>query len=286
MKLTYIVILLIIGTTLLSASNLRVEVKELSKNSSKYKILDVRNGQLFLKGHIKGAISFHVNLSYDNLKLDGKITPPNKMQDIIQKHGLNIDDKILIYDDGSFFDATRLFWTLEVYGFKNLRVLNGGYPQYIKSKLPISKQTLAIKPSNYIASVDNKRLATKFTTQIATRNPNQLIIDARQHRSYIGDNSSAKRFGHIPKAINIPATKNIEKDGNLSKLKTTKELKQLYKNVDKSKKIVLYCAMGKTATTNYFALRELGYDVSNYDSSWKEWGNDYNLPVINRAKEK
>ena len=35
------------------------------------------------------------------------------------------------------------------------------------------------------------------------------------------------------------------------------------------------------ATTNYFALRELGFDVAAYDASWREWGNDYNLPITN-----
>jgi thiosulfate/3-mercaptopyruvate sulfurtransferase len=29
----------------------------------------------------------------------------------------------------------------------------------------------------------------------------------------------------------------------------------------------------------YFVLRGLGYDVSVYDGSWYEWGNDLNLPL-------
>ena len=62
-------------------------------------------------------------------------------------------------------------------------------------------------------------------------------------------------------------------------------LKEIYKNVDKSKKIVLYCAIGRIAATNYFALRELDYDVSNYDASWKEWGNDSSLPITNPSKD-
>ena len=30
----------------------------------------------------------------------------------------------------AFFDATRLFWALEVYGFANVKILNTGYENW------------------------------------------------------------------------------------------------------------------------------------------------------------
>ena len=70
-----------------------------------------------------------------------------------------------------------------------------------------------------------------------------------------------------------------------AELQNIDRLKELYKEVDKTKKIVIYCAIGRISATNYFALRELDYDVANYDASWKEWGNDTTLPITNRSKE-
>jgi len=148
----------------------------------------------------------------------------------------------------------------------------------ISTKIPNRKQ------SNYIAEINHKRLATKFTTQIATKNPNQTIIDARGNEAYRGKISSAKRFGHIPKAINIPATHNINYEKNSSQLKIIKNLENIYKDIDKKQKVVIYCALGRISATNYFALRELDYDVANYDASWKEWGNDFSLPISKKAK--
>lgn len=284
-KLFYIFFFLIFMNISLYANSLRIEINDLSKNLSDYKIIDVRNPDKFIIDHIKGAINLPANLTYENKSINGRITEPSKMQNLIRKLGLDINDKIVIYDNGTFFDASRVFWALEVYGFKELKLLNAGYDYWKELNLEISSDFIDIKPSNYISSLDNKKLATKFTTQIATRNNSQVIIDARGYDFYVGDKTSAVRYGHIPKAINIPATENIENDNSVSKLKNISELQKVYKDLNKDKKIIIYCTIGRIASTNYFALRELGYDVSNYDASWNEWGNDLNLPIINLAKK-
>jgi thiosulfate/3-mercaptopyruvate sulfurtransferase len=255
-------------------------MEQLLKDINKVTILDVRDEVVFSKGHIKGAINFPINLTYEHKSINGKIIQPDKMQDILRQKGLDVSNNIVVYDNGSFFDASRLFWTLEVYGFKNVKLLNGGYDEWSTFEFPISKKAITPTPSNYIASINNKRLATKFTTQIATKNPKQTIIDARPYKAYVGKVSSAKRYGHIPKAIHIAAHDNIE----TKRLKTKEELQKLYNGINKNEKVIIYCAIGRIASTNYFALRELGYEVANYDASWKEWGNDYNLPVINKNK--
>jgi len=257
-------LLLIIGTVNLTAKSLRIESNDLANNLNDFKILDTRN---------------------NNQQKNGKLTNPIKMQSIIRKLGLNTDSQIVIYDDGSFYDSARLFWALEVYGFKNVKLLNTGYENWKSLNYKTSIYNNDIKESNYIAQINSKRLATKFTTQIATKNPNQIIIDARPEKAYLGKVSSASRFGHIPKAVNFPASHNISYKKDNKELKNVDQLKELYKDVDKSKKIVLYCAIGRISTTNYFALRELDYDVANYDASWKEWGNDKSLPISKAEKE-
>jgi len=284
-QLQVIFLIFMVCTLSLQAQSLRIEAEELSKNILHYKILDTRTKYLYTQGHIKGALNFPIELTYEHIKNDGKLTNPIKMQKILRELGLQLDSPIIVYDDGTFFDATRLFWALEVYGFTNVRLLNTGYDTWELSSLPISIKIPSVQKSNYIAQVNNKRLATKFTTQIATRNPNQIIIDARGVKAYKGKISSAKRFGHIPKAVNFPASHNIDYENNTQKIHTIAKLKEIYKNVDKTKKVILYCAIGRIATTNYFALRELDYDVANYDASWKEWGNDQSLPIINLSKE-
>ena len=275
----FLILTFLLTLTSLQASTFRVEPKTLQDNLSNYKVLDTRDSALYKKGHILNAINFPVSLTYKDQQLNGKLTDPFSMQKIIQNLGLKESDTLVIYDDGSFFDAARLFWALEVYGFKNVNLLNAGYAQWKELDYTTSTAIPKITKSDYITVIDNQRIATKFATQIATKNPNQIIIDARNNSAYIGEVSSAKRFGHIPKALNIPATHNINHSKDLIALKGKAALKDLYKELDKKKKIIIYCAIGKISATNYFALRELGYNVSNYDASWKEWGNDFKLPV-------
>ncbi len=279
-----ILIVVVLSSLTLHAEVLRIEIDDLSKNMSSYKIIDVREASEYKKNHLKGAINFPIDLTFENKNIDGKISKPNTIQELFRNLGLNSDDKIVIYDEGNFFDAARVFWSFEVYGFKHVKLLNGGYNEWKEKNLPISNDIPVVKKSDYIASINNKRLSTKFTTQIATKNPNQVIIDARSYDAYIGKTSVAQRFGHIPKALHIPAVHNLNKEERITKLKNTDLLKDLYKNINKDKKIVIYCAIGKVAATNYFALRELGYNVSNYDASWKEWGNDFNLPIEKKSE--
>lgn len=284
-KLKLLLLTLLMSAFTLNAQSLRIEPTQLVKNISTYTVLDTRAEKLYKEGHIKGALNFPIILTYEHIKNNGKLTNPIKMQKILRKLGLNLNSKIIVYDDGTFFDATRLFWALEVYGFTDVKLLNTGYKNWQSLSYSISKEKPSVKSSNYIAQINNKRLATKFTTQIATRNPNQIILDARGEKAYNGDISSAKRFGHIPKARNYPATHNINYGNKTQTLQTISKLKEIYKDVDKSKKIVLYCAIGRIAATNYFALRELDYNVANYDASWKEWGNDNTLPITNPSKD-
>jgi len=278
-----LLMLLILSTLSLNASSLRVSAQTLYENINNYKILDTRDTTAYSAGHINNAINFPISSTYENMQVNGKLTDPFTMQTIVQNLGLNASDSLVIYDDGSFFDAARLFWALEVYGFKNVTLLNAGYRQWIEKGYKSSTQIPKITKSDYITIIDTNRLATRFSTLIATKNPNQIIIDARPDKAYIGKISSAKRYGHIPKALSIPASHNIDTDSIITQLKNPTQLADIYKNVDKSKKVIIYCAIGKISATNYFALRELGYNVSNYDASWREWGNS-TLPIIKPTK--
>jgi thiosulfate/3-mercaptopyruvate sulfurtransferase len=143
----------------------------------------------------------------------------------------------------------------------------------------VSGEKPEVVPSQFVPTVDHRRIASKFATRLASLNPRQVVIDARPSQAYRGETSTAKRFGHIPTAISIPVHDNVREENGELLLRKTGELRQLYAGLPKDGKIILYCEIGRVSSTNYLALRELGYDVANYDASWREWGNDFSLPV-------
>jgi len=259
--------------------SLRISPETLKQQLNQFVVLDARSEELFNQGHIEGAINFPINSTYHNNKINGKISQPINIQKNFRLRGLAKDSKVIVYDDGALADAARLFWVLEVYGLTQVKVLDHGYDDWSNKNYPISLDKTIPKPSQYITTINHKRLASKFTTQIASHNSNQIIIDARSISDYIGKTSTAKRFGHIPTAINIPFSLHISKQDGINQLKSTAELRDLYSQIPKDKKVILYCSIGRISSTNYLALRELGHDVANYDASWNEWANDFNLPI-------
>lgn len=268
-----------------ASDSLRVDAETLKQaidqNQQSAVLLDTRSQDLYQQGHIPGALNLPVNWTYAHKKTNGAVINPHQAQALFRKLGLDIQTPVIIYDDGALVDAARLFWTLEVYGLQHVKVLSTGYDYWTKHGYPVTQQTTSATPSQYIAEVKHQRLATKFSTLLATKNPNELIIDARPLPAYLGEESSAKRFGHIPTALNIPASHNLRLKDHMASFQPVNELKKVYAQIPKNKKVIIYCAIGRISSANYLALRELGYDVSNYDASWKEWGNDITLPIVN-----
>lgn len=274
-------LLFFISLNLSAAEPLRISAEQLQQNlnSPGLVILDSRSEQEYQQAHIQGALNFPEAWTYNNQSVDGRIVQPTSLQHILRNLGLTTETPVIIYDDGQMMTAARLFWTLEVYGLKNVKILNKGYADWLNLDLPLAFNTPSPVASQYIPVINHERLATKLTTLLASKNPNQLIIDARPNTAYRGLESSAKRFGHIPSATNIPADHNLKQETQITSLKSLKELQTLYTDIPKAKKVVLYCAIGRISTMNYFTLRELGYNVANYDASWKEWGNDFSLAI-------
>ncbi|MDG6778190.1 rhodanese-like domain-containing protein [Thiomicrorhabdus sp. zzn3] len=265
------------------ADTLRIQPSELktvlNEKAANIVILDTRSEQAYRDDHIPGARSFPVEWTYQHKRVDGQLASPHKMQQLLRSAGLTADSQVVVYDDGKLVDAARTFWVLEVFGLKQVMVLDGGYAAWQKQGFAVEYHQASIEPSQYTVQINHKRLASKFTTQLAVLNPFQTIVDARPYNAYIGEVSSAQRFGHIPTAINIPASHNIDTNQTDSHFQSLEKLKEVYQDLPKGHKVITYCAIGRISAANYLALRELGYDVANYDASWKEWANDFSLPV-------
>lgn len=265
--------------------DLRISPNELKSTLAQYTLLDARSPQEFNQLHIKNALNLPVSWTYEQKNINGQIITPARAQIVFRNLGIDKQTPIVVYDNGQLVDAARVFWMLEVYGFANVKVLDHGFDHWQDQNLATSTEIIKPEQSRYIPIINHKRIATKLTTQIATKHPNQMVIDARPMPFYLGEKSKAKRYGHIPSAINIPASHNFDNFTAFRSLQPVNELKNIYKDIPKDKKIVIYCAIGRISSSNYLALRELGYDVANYDASWKEWANDFQLPVTNKSKK-
>ena len=242
-------------------------------------IIDARPKSAYQVGHIKGAVS----LSADSTARDetGQLLALHVLQEIFRRSGVSADSLVIVYDDGSFHDAARLFWLFEVLGHAGkVAVLNAGYQEWIAAEYPITASAHAPAMTDFLVTVDPDRIGTKLAMRMALESPNKSIVDARSKAEYAGyAGDPYGRSGHIPGAINIPGGHNRVKLQGSSRLKDLSELGQIYSEIPTENQIYVYCDNGKDSALSYLALRLVGRQAAVYGGGWLEWRNDPALPI-------
>lgn len=250
------------------------------QNDSNLIIIDARSESDYKQGHIKGAVNIPVEDTFNPLIQTDRVGNIKYIAALFSSVGIRNDHTVVIYDKNSYIDAGRVFWVFEVYGHKNVKLLNGGLDGWIaNSGQPLSQKNTTLQTTNYVPAIDPQRFVTKFSMRLAVRDKDKQIIDTRSRDDFDGKKSIASRSGHIPNAINVPWTENFVEVDGVKMLKPLDELRTIYDPLVNGKRVILYCNKGKQSSLSYTVLRKLGYDAAHYDGSWFEWGNDLSLPI-------
>jgi len=272
-----LVLLLCVGTLLAKVPDV-VPVSWLEEH---YKdptlvIIDVRDEKIYKKGHLKHAVNIPVfeKLFYGE---EMHIPPLSDLRELFSQAGINDKSDIVVYGGVSPIWSARFYWISKVLGADSVGILKVSYGNWKKGQLPITTNEFKPRYQNFAPKINNAYLKTKL--DVLTSLDTAYIVDGRPYEFYIGKKSHAKRYGHILNAINLPGSLTYDKQGSKSFVKDFDTLKPLYKKLDKSKPVILYCEDGADAAINFLVLKKLGYNVSVYDGSWLEWGNDKHLPI-------
>jgi len=243
-------------------------------------IVDSRTEKEYKKGHILNAVNIPMRKTYKPTKNIYKMGGFKQIKKLFSNAGIEYGKHIIVYGDSSYFNASRVFYVFEAYGHQEISILETGFPGWThNSDSLISMTETIIDKSDYRPVIDPDRIVSKFEMQLAINDDDKIIIDSRPVKHYLGLLSITDRKGKIPSAINIPATSNYELADGLRHVKPMEDLTALYANINKNKKIYLYCNEGLEASRTYSILRKLGFDVAQYDGSWFEWGSDHKLPI-------
>lgn len=265
-------------TSVLAESPPIVSAQWLQQNLDKedLRIIDMREAEQFQQGHITSAVNIHYMMLFDD---NFNMPRLDYLRALFSQAGIDRQTRVVAMDDGSFIWAARLYWLLETLGHEKVSLLNVGYSNWPDGLLPISTQAITPDAKEFIPMVDNTRLQTKLGTLMAI--DKKPILDGRSQSHYEGLESTAKRFGHVPTALNFPCTQNFESSDTGSQIRELSELAPIYETLPQDQEIILYCDGGAEAALNYVIMQALGYKVAVYDGSWLEWGNDLDLPITN-----
>jgi thiosulfate/3-mercaptopyruvate sulfurtransferase len=239
-------------------------------------------------GHVPGAVLFDWKKDIND-PVTRNIFSRQSCEDLLQRTGVNNNTTLVLYGDFNNWFAAFAFWAFKYYGFKDLRLMNGGRKKWLEEDRPISKDIPQYQRGNFKATEPDKSIRV-FLNQVkeALDKENIAMVDVRSPKEFTGEilappeypTEHAQRGGHIPGASNIPWSQAVKDDGTF---KSVEELKQLYqsKGIVPEKEIIAYCRIGERSSHTWFVLKYLlGYpNVKNYDGSWTEWGNMVDNPI-------
>ena len=275
-------------------SNFLVSTDWLEKNlnNPKLRIIEVSvDTGVYERGHIQGAVNFkwHTDL-VDPVKRD--IASKENFEKLLRQAGINNDSTIVIYGDSNNWFAAWGAWVFDIYGVKDVKLLDGGRKKWEAEKRPLTPLATQVTAGNIKVSDANNNLRAKLIDVVAVANKKSdtALVDIRSSDEFTGKiiapagvQELAIRAGHIPGAVNVPWGQAVAEDGTF---KSVEELKKIYGavGIDGKKPIITYCRIGERSSHTWFALSKiLGYNVKNYDGSWTEYGNSVGNPIINMA---
>jgi thiosulfate/3-mercaptopyruvate sulfurtransferase len=261
-----------------------VEVAELSDpaKASQFRILDARARDHYAKGHIPGAVWVDQGLWGKKL---GNGQDMATWSGLIGALGIGESTKVVVYDEGYPKDAARIWWILRYWGIHDVRLLNGGWAAWEAASAKTSTEIPKVKAEQPKLQARPERLATKQGILEVLKGTKPQIVDARSQREFRGETASAKKNGAIPGAMNTEAVKLL--DSSTWRFKDAPELAGLFeeKGIDLQKPTITHCYSGGRSSIMAFALELMGAkDVRNYYSSWHEWGNADDTPVVKPEK--
>ncbi|MEP2978213.1 MAG: rhodanese-like domain-containing protein [Lentilitoribacter sp.] len=194
-----------------------------------------------------------------------------------ERLGINADDLVVVYDDYSHMPAGRIWISMRHWGFKNVRVLNGGLGYWKSQGYPTSQEVPQLAKGNFKpALIEGLKIDID---EFLERQLHSRVIDGRGPVGYAG-NADDPRSGHIPESINVPFSVLLDPDTGLF-LDAERLSNALVERAPdwKEASIITSCGAGYSATVVSIALEILGKPATLFDGSFAIWRSDPNRAV-------
>ncbi|WP_221391782.1 sulfurtransferase [Dyadobacter sp. NIV53] len=249
-------------------------------------IADARGGadafERYKSGHLEGALFVDLETQLSNKSENAAnggrhpLPEPSEFGRLLAKLGISPSSTVVIYDDKKGANAAaRFWWMLKAARHEKVYVVSGGLDSLVSAGHKITTEISSTTLETPIYKIDSWKLPTVSVEQVAevSQDNKYLIIDVRENYRYLGESEPIDLVaGHIPGAVNIPYTSNLNEKGEFL---SSEELAEKYKNALQGRNpenVFVHCGSGVTACHTLLALSEAGITGPNlYVGSWSEW---------------
>ena len=189
-------------------------------NDANLRIVDCGSRDAYLRAHIPGAV-FPADANFKDTTPERSrfVMPPDQFAQAKAALGIGDETQVVAYDAAQV-TAGRLWWCLQYYGHSNVRILDGGWNQWLQDTRPIAMGdardggSAAAKAGPFTAVAHPELYATAEHIMEILNNPNAIVLDVRSDGEWNGTVSRGnKRQGHMPgNAVHLEWTNYLTPD--------------------------------------------------------------------------
>ena len=244
----------------------------------------------YQKAHIPGATFLHIDndLSAPKNGVNGRhpLPTPEAAAALFSRVGIDSTKQVVAYDQNSGVFASRLWWMLRWLGHESVAVLDGGFAKWSREGRAVTSE--AAEPAATTFVVKNVApTVNSVGVESSLSRHTLLLVDARAPERFRGEVEPMDPVaGHIPGAVNRPASLNVTANGVFKPASALRTEYQALLGGRPHSDVVHYCGSGVTACHNVLAMQIAGLAGTRlYPGSWSEWISNPDRPIA-RASAK
>jgi len=193
-------------------------------------------------------------------------------------HGVDDQRPVVVLDQRDGTAAARLWWLLRWCGHADVRLLDGGYDEWLTAGGEVETGPGVPPAQGRFAGRPGHQPVLGVETAAALARDGRLL-DARAAARFRGEQEPVDRVaGHVPGAVSAPTSDNVDA---LGRFLPADELRARFARlgVDGTRRVGAYCGSGVTAAHQVLALELAGISAALWPGSWSEWVSDPSRPV-------
>ena len=255
-------------------------------------IIDARPTSEYLAGHIPNAVSasFDQSLASSNghdvsygggfdlfANNKGAIAfqdgPREDIEAALRKLGLRADSKVILYDAGAHFHASRLFFTLESHGLENAYVLDGGFMKWRAEGRDQTTDVPQPAAGDVVLRASRGELEADTDDVLqALGDHSSRVITSLGPDWHYGLHLAYSRPGHIPHATLVPMIYFFNPDGTWRSKAQLAALLEI-SGIGPDEPLITYCGGSPLSACSYFTFKHvLGRpNVRVYEGALLAW---------------